>query len=164
MERSILNKYFSEENLLIFWHRYIRSTGKDSKDYFGIKLYSANLEKNLKNLSLLILKGKFKPKRPFKYYEPKASKTNRTKTVLLIEDALFYQSIANVVATKNFRKLTENSDFIFGSVLNDEVKKGTKILKDKNAEFYFFQYYLPLYNKFANSVNKQIEDSEILQK
>lgn len=159
--KKTLLKYFSKDNLLLAWHRYIRSTGKDSKDYFGIKLYSANLDKNLGRLSNSLISGKYKPQRPFKYYEPKASKTQRTKSVLLIEDALFYQSIANEVASKNYKKLSENYDFVFGSVLNEEVKIGTKILKNKEAEYFFFQYYLPLYNKFANSVNKQIENSDI---
>lgn len=164
MSKKILNKYFSYDNLYLSWHRYLRSTGKDSKDFFGIKLYSVNLEKNLTKLSNLILSGKFKPVRPFKYYEPKASKTNRTKSVLYIEDALVYQALANIIATRNYKKFTENSDFIFGSVLHDEVKKGTKILKNKNSEFFFFKYYLPLYNKFANSINKQIENTDIKYK
>src|SRR5690606_27922731 len=157
----IFKKYFSPESLRLAWERMIRSNGRDVKDYFGIEIYSANLDKNLARLSNAIIKGEFKPKRPFKYYEPKASKTHRTKSVLSIEDSLVYQSIANVVATNNYDKLAENNSLVFGSVLNPEVARGLDLLEDPDADFYFFEYYIPLYNKFINSVNTEIENTEI---
>lgn len=158
---NVLNKYFSPECLRLAWERTLRSNGKDSKDFFGIEVYSANLAKNLERLNSAILKGEFEPKRPFKYYEPKASKTHRTKSVLGVEDALIYQAIANYVATKYYQKICENNSFVFGSVLHPEVEKGLEILDDPNADFYFFEYYIPLYNKFINSVNTEIDNTNI---
>jgi hypothetical protein len=160
-QREIYEKYFSPSNLRLAWERMVRSNGKDVKDFFGIELYSANLELNLTRLSETIINGDFKPQRPFKYYEPKASKTHRTKSVLSIEDSLVYQAIANTVATTNYKRLEENNRFVFGSVLHPEVEKGLDLLNEVDAEYYFFEYYIPLYNKFINSVNTEIQNTNI---
>lgn len=160
-QTKIYDKYFSPNNLRLAWERMIRSNGKDIKDFFGIEIYASNLEKNLIQLSEAIINGEFKPQRPFKYYEPKASKTHRTKSILSIEDALVYQAIADKVATTNYKRLAENNSFVFGSVLHPEVQKGLDLLNEPNADFYFFEYYIPLYNKFINSVNTEIENTNI---
>jgi hypothetical protein len=160
-QHKIFEKYFSPNNLRLAWERMVRSNGKDIKDFFGIEIYSANLEKNLARLSEAIINGEFKPQRPFKYYEPKASKTHRTKSVLSIEDTLVYQAIANTVATANYKRLEENNRFVFGSVLHPEVEKGLDLLNEIDADFYFFEYYIPLYNKFINSVNTEIANTNI---
>jgi hypothetical protein len=158
---GIYTKYFSPNNLRLAWERMVRSNGKDVKDYFGIEIYSSNLETNLSRLSESILKGEFKPQRPFKYYEPKASKTHRTKSVLSIEDSLVYQAIADKVAENNYKRLADNNSFVFGSVLHPEVEKGLDLLNELDADFYFFEYYIPLYNKFINSVNTEIGNTNI---
>ena len=158
---KIFKKYFSPDNLILAWERMLRSNGKDIKDFFGIEVYSSNLNKNLVRLSEAIFNGEFKPQRPFKYYEPKASKTHRTKSVLSIDDALVYQAIANTLATANYKRLAENNKFVFGSVLHPEVEKGLDLLNEPDADFYFFEYYIPLYNKFVNSVNTEIKNTNI---
>lgn len=160
-DKNVYRKYFSPDNLRLAWERMIRSNGKDIKDFFGIEIYSVNLDKNLNRLSETIINGEFRPQRPFKYYEPKASKTHRTKSVLSIEDALIYQAIANSVATSNYKRLAENNCFVFGSVLHPEVEKGLKILEDPDADYYFYEYYIPLYNRFINSVNTEINNTNI---
>lgn len=162
--KEVYKKYFSASNLRLAWERMIRSNGRDIKDFFGIELYSIDLDKNLQRLSDFIVEGKFAPRRPFKYYEPKASKTQRTKSVLYIEDALVYQAIANKVATDNYKEIAANNDFVFGSVLHKEVALGIDLLDNPEAEFYFFEYYIPLYNKFINSVNHEIENTQIKYK
>ena len=142
----------------------IRSNGRDVKDYFGIELFGANLELNLNRLSALICAGDFSPKRPFKYFEPKASLTQRTKSVLFIEDALLFQAIADTIATRHYKTLSEHNDFVFGSVLHPNVEKGLSLLEEPDSDFYFFQYYVPLYNKFINSINTELENSEVKYK
>jgi hypothetical protein len=161
---EVLQKYFSPENIRLAWERIIRSSGRDTKDFFGIEIYSSNLDRNLSRLSDTVINNKFRPQRPFKYYEPKASKTHRTKSVLSIDDALVYQAIANVVAANNYKKLSQNDNFVFGSVLRPEVEKGVELLKEPDAEFYFFEYYIPLYNKFINSVNSEIKNTNVQYK
>lgn len=160
-QNKIYEKYFSPNNLRLAWERMVRSNGKDIKDFFGIEIYSTNLEKNLIRLSEAIIKGEFKPQRPFKYYEPKASKTHRTKSVLSIEDSLVYQAIADKVAENNYKRLSENNSFVFGNVLHPEVEKGLDLLNEPDADYYFFEYYIPLYNKFINSVNTEIGNTNI---
>ncbi len=160
-QNKIYEKYFLPNNLRLAWERMVRSNGNDIKDFFGIEIYSANLEKNLIRLSDAIINGEYKPQRPFKYYEPKASKTHRTKSVLSVEDALVYQAIANTVAAANYKRLEENNRFVFGSVLHPEVEKGIDLLNEVDADFYFFEYYIPLYNKFINSVNTEVSNTNI---
>ena len=135
-------KYFSPNNLRLAWERMIRSNGKDVKDIFGMEIYSVDLDKNLEKLSKLILDGNYRPQRPFKYFEPKASKTQRTKTVLSIEDAIVFQAIADKIAADKYRLLTENNSFVFGSVLHPEVEKGITLLDEAEPDFYFFEYSL----------------------
>jgi len=159
--KEIFQKYFNVNNLHLAWERMIRSNGSDSKDQFGVNIFAASLSKNIDALSELLLSGNFQPSRPFKYYEPKASKTQRTKTILSIEDALVYQAIANVVAQNNYNRLAETSEYVFGSMLHPEVQNGTDLLQKKDAEFYFFNYYIPLYNRFVNSINKEIDQDNI---
>lgn len=139
----------------------IRSNGRDVKDYWGIEIYAANLEDNLQSLSNKVIEGRFKHNRPFKYFEPKSSGTHRTKTILPIEDAIIYQAIADTVATNNYQALAENNNFVFGSVLHQEVERGINILDEENPKFFFFEYYLPYYNRFVESVNNQMDDLNI---
>jgi hypothetical protein len=162
--REIYKSYFSPQQLRLAWERMIRSNGRDVKDYFGIKLFGVSLQENLERLSDLIINGEFSPQRPFKYYEPKASGTQRTKSVLSIEDALIYQAIVNKIASENYKTLTSNNSFVFGSVLHPEVEKGMVLTEDAEAEFYFFKYYVPLYKKFINSANEAIENEAIQYK
>ncbi len=157
----IFEKYFSPRNLRLAWERMVRSTGRDTKDFFGIELFSIDLDNNLKRLSELVLSGRFKPSRPFKYLEPKVSRTHRTKTVLGVEDALVYQAIADTVAAANYKRMEAHNQFVYGSVLHPEVEKGLALLDEEDPEFFFFQYYLPLYNKFVQSINTELDDRSV---
>ena len=60
-QNKIYEKYFSPNKLRLAWERMVRSNGKDIKDFFGIEIYSTNLERNLIRLSEAIIKGEFKP-------------------------------------------------------------------------------------------------------
>jgi hypothetical protein len=152
---------FSADSLLLAWERVLASVGTDAKDYFGISIYASNLDKYLNDLSNSIVSGKYKPKRPFKYFEPKINGTQRTKTVLDIDDAIVYQAIANYIAQNNYEYLSETRHFVFGSVLNSAVKKGTKLLEEDTIDFYFFEYYVSLYNRFVKSINETVNKKSI---
>lgn len=155
------SKYFSPENLMLAWERMVRSSNREVKDYFGIEILAYDLENNLQQLSEILSKGEYEPARPQKFYEPKASRTHRTKTILRVQDALVYQAIANIIAQENYDRLSGYEHCVFGSVLHPEVKLGTAVLDEVKPELFFYSYYLPLYQKFANSVNKEIEDQDI---
>ena len=89
---------FDLNDLRLAWERVIASVGTDSKDYFGISVYSTDVDKYLSEIQEKLATNDYEPKRPFKYYEPKKTGTQRTKTVLRISDAIIYQAIADKVA------------------------------------------------------------------
>ena len=163
--KSILEKYFNAESLLLGWERYISSTGFEYKDLAGVQRYQTDLNENLRNLSNYIIAGKYKPTRPFKYFEPKASGMQRTKSVLIIEDAIVYQAIVDTIAYSNYDELTSYcNEFVFGSVLHPNVKLGVKLLDEDVPKFYFFKYYFPLYQKFLEGVNLELDNEEVVYK
>ena len=92
-------------------------------DYFGSDLMKHNLDKNLNDLSEHIIAGNYKPKRPIKF-SIKKSKTQRTKSILFIEDAIVYQAIVNRIAYLNYDKIIEFNHISFSSILNENVKLG----------------------------------------
>lgn len=152
---------FTIEDLRLAWERVIASVGSDAKDYFGISVYKTNLNKHLTELNALLNDGKFLPSRPFKYYEPKKGGTQRTKTVLCISDAIIYQAIANKIALKVYEHLNETKHYVFGSVLNENIVKGTTLLNEDEPDFYFFEYYVILYNRFVEGINNTLNTEEI---
>lgn len=161
MKTRKFSKCFSNESMLLAWERVLSSVGTDAKDYFGISVYSNNLNKHLEELQKNILNGDYIPQRPFKYFEPKINGTQRTKTVLNIEDAIVYQAIANHIAESSYEYLSETRSFVFGSVLSADVKKGNKILEEDTIDFYFFEYYVSLYNRFVQSINETVDKDNI---
>ncbi len=161
MKKSTYENCFSQSALKLSWERVISSVGADAKDYFGIGVFSRNTDIVLKELSNLILSEKYQPKRPFKYFEPKKSGTQRTKTVLDIEDALVFQAISNHIAELEYSSLNETNNCVFGSVLNKDVSKGIKLLEEEPENYYFFEFYVEPYNRFINSINEILENGQV---
>ncbi|SDT05475.1 RNA-directed DNA polymerase [Winogradskyella sediminis] len=161
MKKSTYEKCFSKTSLKLSWERVISSVGADAKDYFGIGVFSRNTDIVLEELSKLIISEKYQPKRPFKYFEPKKSGTQRTKTVLNIEDALVFQAISNHIAELEYSNLNETNESVFGSVLNKDVSKGIKLLDEEPENFYFFEFYVEPYNRFINSINEILESGQV---
>ncbi|QHI39257.1 hypothetical protein IMCC3317_46620 [Kordia antarctica] len=161
MKKSTYENCFSKSSLKLSWERVISSVGADAKDYFGIGIFSRNTDIVLAELSELLLSEKYHPKRPFKYFEPKKSGTQRTKTVLNIEDALVFQAISNHIAELEFSNLIETNKCVFGSVLNENVSKGVQLLEAEPDNFYFFEFYVETYNRFISSINETIETGKV---
>lgn len=124
------------------------------------------LDARLSELSKDVLSGKYERflSKPPKYYKPKASGTQRTITVLPIQDALVFQAVTNFVATKSYPDLNQNKEFILGSVLSEEVKLGNRLLKKKDANFFLFEYWPPNYKKFADATTEQFRDAKVKYK
>ena len=162
--KSVTEKYFNEENLKLAYYRVVCWTERLVKDRFGINAFGSDLDENCKNLAEKLRDGAYIPQKGFKYYEPKSSGTQRTKTLLFIEDALVYQAIANVIASNVYPQLSDTEDFVYGSVLMPDVAKGVEIFKEQNQNFFFFKFWKSLYNKFKNSVVKAIEEDEATYK
>lgn len=164
MKGKVLENYFNTENLRLAFQRVVRWPDRMAKDRLGIRAFEDNINYNLDKLSQLLLSEKYIPQRGFKYFEPKSTGTQRTKTILMIEDALVYQAIANVLAEKNYIILSEHENFVFGSVLSEETRIGTNLLETENANFFFFKYWKSLYLKFKNSIIKAIDDDKVTHK
>ena len=98
-----------------------------------------NLDARLADLSKDVLSGKYEKNlsKPPKYYKPKPSGTQRTITVLPIEDALVFQAVTNFVATRAYADLNQNKEFVLGSVLSEEVQLGNRLLREKIRSFFF---------------------------
>lgn len=158
---EVFKKYFNHDALLLAFHRVQCWPDKMVKDQVGIRAFKQDLATNCKDLSKKIINGNFKPQRGFKFYVPKASKTLRTKTTLFIEDAIIYQAIADLLAKQNFDKLDQYSSFVFGSVLNSDVKKGVALLNDENPNYFFFKFWQGLYKKYSDSIIQAIEVDKV---
>jgi hypothetical protein len=156
--------YFSTDNLKLAYYRIVCWPERLVKDRFGIHAFGAQLDKNVKQLSEKLISGKYSPQRGFKYYEPKSSGTQRTKTLLMIEDALVYQAIANVIAARNYELLAEHDDFVFGSVLMPDTKQCTELLNQDNSKYFFFKFWKSLFVRFKDSVIKAIEQDKATHK
>ncbi|MBV6480043.1 MAG: hypothetical protein HGGPFJEG_02857 [Ignavibacteria bacterium] len=164
MTENTFEIYFNPENLRLAYFRIVCWPERMVKDRFGIHAFGSQLDKNLKHLSEKLISGKYTPKRGFKYYEPKSSGTQRTKTLLMIEDALVYQAIANVIAARNYDLLAEHDDFVFGSVLMPDSKEGTNLLSQENPKYFFFKFWKSLFIRFKDSVIKAIEQDKATHK
>jgi hypothetical protein len=164
MSKEIFEIYFNSRNLELAWYRYLYSTSREVKDYDGIRRFGSDLFSNLNDLAELLRSGDYKPTRPFKFYEPKATGMQRTKSVLIVEDAIVYQAIANQIAYLNYNELTSYNDFVYGSVLNENVQKGVELIDEDVPDYYFFEYYLPHFNNFLESVNHNIENEDVVFK
>ena len=158
---EILNKYFSPEAIKLAFNRVHCWPDRMIKDQVGIRAFKTKLDDNCSNLSNQIISGNYKAQRGFKFYVPKPSKTLRTKGVMFIEDAIVYQAIANVIAMKSYQTLDQYSQFVFGSVLNEEVQKGLDILKEDKPNFFFFKFWQGLHKKYSDSIIQAIEIDKV---
>lgn len=164
MSEKTFEIYFSSDNLKLAYYRIVCWPERLVKDRFGIHAFGAQLNKNLKQLSEKLICGKYSPQRGFKYYEPKSSGTQRTKTLLMIEDALVYQAIANVIAARNYELLAEHDDFVFGSVLMPDTSQGVELIHQENPKYFFFKFWKSLFVRFKDSVIKAIEQDKATHK
>jgi len=161
MDSALLHKYFSKEAIHLAFERVQRWPLRMEKDTVGLMAYRNNPEESISYVHNLLKSGTYTPTRPFQYYMPKASGTQRTKSVLVIQDAIVYQAIANKIGEINYTKLSENHEFVFGSVLAPEVAQGESLLENSNNNFFFFKFWAGLYDKFIGSVIKSIEVDKV---
>jgi retron-type reverse transcriptase len=164
MPNTTFETYFNADNLKLAYFRIKCWPERLVKDRFGIHAIGADLDINLQRLSKNILSGNYSPRKAFKFYEPKPSGTQRTKTLLMIEDAIVYQAIANVIASRNYYLLAEHGDFIFGSVLTPETRFGTQLLKKDKPKYFFFKFWKSLFKRFKDSVINAIEHDGVTHK
>ena len=161
---TVYHKYFNTEAIKLAFYRVQCWPDRMMKDQVGIRAFKTQLDKNCKQLSEQLIEGKYKAQRGFKFYVPKPSKTMRTKGVMFLEDAIVYQAIANNIAKESYETLEQYSPFVFGSVLNEETKKGLDILKEEKPNFFFFKFWQGLHQKYADSIIQAIEVDKVKYK
>jgi retron-type reverse transcriptase len=161
---SVLQKYFNPDAIKLAYYRVSCWQDRMVKDLLGLRAFGSDLDANCQYLSEKIQAGQYKPQAGLKYYMPKPSKTQRTKTLLMVEDALVYQAIANTIAETAYNKVKEHDNFVFGSVLNPEVAKGTTLLQEEEPVYFFFKFWKNLYQQFKDSIIKAIEVDKVRYK
>ena len=80
----VFELYFSTNNIKLAYRRIWCWSDRMIKDSVGLKAFGANLNKNAQDLSGKIITQKYKPQKGFKFYAPKSSGTQRTKTLLFM--------------------------------------------------------------------------------
>lgn len=160
MKEKLVHEVFSYKRLRLAYARLIKTSTLDVKNFYGGEIYDIELRKNIKTLHSLILNDKYEPQRPFKYFEPKPSNTERIKTVLSIDDSLVYMAITTHIAEKLFDELSKTQNFVFGNLLHENIKLGIGILDDLDKTFDLYKNYIPLYNNFINSGIEEVESKQ----
>lgn len=147
------DKIFSFEKLKLAFKRLKTMSTIDVKDYYGESLFDLDLRNNINQLQDDIINGVYVPSKPFKYYQPKPSHTQRTKTILNTRDAIVYLAITDYVANLSYDSLNENENFVFGNILS----KTYHSKHEGESEVNMYKPYRKLYNNFIDSTKKQIK-------
>ncbi len=158
---KVLSQYFNEKALLLAFERIKRWPNRAVKDTIGIKAFQLNIKENITSLHTTLIAGNYQASKPFQYYAPKSSGTQRTQALLMAQDAIVYQAIANKIAERAYPSLKENEAFVFGSVLSNELSKGESILDDNDASLFFFKFWKDLFGRFADSVVKAVKEDKV---
>ncbi|YAF94931.1 MAG: hypothetical protein AB3A66_20450 [Nodularia sp. CChRGM 3473] len=121
---STYDRFLSLDNLKLAWERVRYFDRTDSRDWIGLKVFSANRDYNLELLRQTLTGRTFEPSYPEIKYFPKASQTLRPMAILAVSDRVIYQAIANVVAEKVRPMLsTVANRQSFANVLSDPGKE-----------------------------------------
>lgn len=158
----IHEKYFTPEHLLLAWERLICSNDKDVNDLCSWEVYRENLNNNLILLSQKLLNNQFEPSKPFKYFEPKKDGTQRVKTILQVEDSIVYQAISNIIAKELYQKISVNSNYVLGAILNENVYLGVDLLNKKNPDYSFYKNTFETFNNFKKSIHLENNEDETI--
>jgi hypothetical protein len=161
---KVFEKYFNPEAIKLAFHRVQCWPEKMVKDQVGLRAFGSSLNKNCLLLSEKLVDGNYTPQVGFKFYLPKSSLTNRTKTLLYVEDAIVYQAIANQLAVDSYGLLNDHESFVFGSVLTKEASLGTTLFKEEKPNFFFFKFWKNLFQQFKDSIIQSIEVHKVKYK
>ena len=164
MKNKILETYFGPKEMELAFRRVESWSSSQIRDQIGLRSFASELQENSKVLSEQLISGKYRPKRGFKFYMPKANDTFRTQTQLVAEDAIVFQSIANEFAKRSYSKLNAYASQVFGSMLSEAAPKGVSLLNEKKPNFSFFEDWKPLFKDFKNAVITAIKSEDSIYK
>lgn len=157
----VLQNYFGPEQLSLAWQRVKALLTLDdlARDHAGVDLFQRGARENIDQLSALLINGEYKPTRPIKFYEPKATGTLRVKTILCIEDAIVYQCMIDAIAEECHEILSPLTPHVFGNAILR--KNGLVQQKEKSkSQVQLFEPWQKSRNQFVVSLNSHLKGHE----
>jgi hypothetical protein len=140
----------SKRNLKLAWHRMTTGVNQQYKRFFRRLYYAYELalEENIEDLHARLRGGAFEPSPPIRVYIPKPSGLQRPLTLLLLEDQILLQSIANLYAEKvKSRRRSVELKSVFSN-----------ILQPSEESIFFFKDWHYTYGKFQKQIEKYYEN------
>jgi hypothetical protein len=145
---SKMDRLTSFRNLELAWRRITTGVNYQYKRYFRsfYYAYETALEKNLKDLHDRLQGGggSYEPHAPTRIYLPKPSGLQRPLTLLLLEDQIILQAIANRFASKLIKR---RKPLQFETVFSN-------ILQDEKTSIFFLQDWHYTYSKFTDKIGE----------
>lgn len=146
------NTFLELSNFVLAYKRAWTETRPIAKDNLGFRVFSRNLQKNLKVLQSKVQQCIFENQihSCLKFAEPKNNFTLRWYHILKMEDLIVYQAIANYIA-QHFKQgfLDVENNTSFGYVLNYKENE------------YFYEYWKNGYERFEKLVTSNFLDGKI---
>lgn len=137
-------------NLELAWRRLNTARNLLYKHFFRdlYHSYELALDQNLEDLQERLRSGSFKPNSPVRIYVPKSSGLQRPITLLMLEDQIVLQALANLYADRLRAKRKDvEMKFVFSNVLNS-----------KAADIFFFRDWHQTYRRFTRAAEKHFAD------
>jgi hypothetical protein len=131
--------FISLENFRLAWERVRYFDRMDSRDWIGLKVFTANRDHNLEIIRQSVIEKTFEVSYPEIKYLPKSSLTLRPMAVLAIPDRIVLQALANVIA--------ENARFALGMVANRQSFANVLDEQKQKRFFVHWKYQYRLFQK-----------------
>lgn len=136
----------SKQNLKLAWRRITTGINQQHKRFFRRLYYAYELalRENIEDLHLRLRGGAFEPSQPIRIYIPKPTGLQRPLTLLLIEDQILLQAIANLFAEKiKSRRRPLELKCVFSN-----------ILQPFEQSIFFFKDWHNTYGRFQKQIEK----------
>src|SRR5450759_241005 len=136
----------SFENLSLAWTRIRSGQNLQYKQHYRdlFLAYGLAEERNLELLSKRLLGGSYTPSPPLRFYVPKSTGLHRPLTFLHLDDLIFYQAIANVVAEKlGPQRAPVENVVVFSNLLNHD-----------SYSIFFFKQWRRAYRQYRHAIKR----------
>ena len=137
----------SESNLKLAWRRITTGVNHQYKSFFRrlYYAYEVALDDNIKDLYARLRGGAYKLSPPLRVYVPKPSGLQRPLTLLLLEDQIILQAMANVFSEKlKSRRKPLELKSVFSNVLETK-KESIFFVKNWHFTYGIFQHRIEEY-------------------
>ena len=139
----------SRDNLELAWRRITTGVNQQYKKFFRqfYYAYELALKENIRDLHVRLRGGAFEASPPVRVYVPKPSGLQRPLTLLLLEDQILLQAIANLFSGKiKSRRRSIELKTVFSN-----------ILQPWEQSIFFFKNWHYTYGKFQKQIEKHYD-------